>query len=170
MIHFTAIVKKFGEKGEKTGWTYFDINKKLAIEIKPDIKKSFRVKGNINNILLEKSSLYPMGDGNFIFAINSEFKRKLKITTGDLIKVEIEFDERQAELPEAFVECLEEDVALKNYFYGLTKTHQSNYKHYMLGAKSENAKAKKIAQVLQALSLKMTPKEMIDAEKARKGL
>lgn len=30
MVTFKAMLQKFGSKGEKTGWTYIDIPKKIA--------------------------------------------------------------------------------------------------------------------------------------------
>ena len=46
MIHFNAVIKKFNEQGEKTGWTYIEIPEEIASKIKPGYKKSFRVKGH----------------------------------------------------------------------------------------------------------------------------
>ena len=49
MTKFETILQKFGEKGEKTGWTYIEIPAHIAHEIKSDCKVSFRVKGTIDN-------------------------------------------------------------------------------------------------------------------------
>ena len=44
MIKFTATIKQFAEQGEKTGWTYIDVPENIALQLKPNNKKSFRVK------------------------------------------------------------------------------------------------------------------------------
>ena len=44
MIQFKAIIKKFNEQGEKTGWSYIEVPEEVASKIKPGYKKSFRVK------------------------------------------------------------------------------------------------------------------------------
>lgn len=41
MIQFTAILDKFGEKGEKTGWTYFVVPAHIAHELNPSVKQPF---------------------------------------------------------------------------------------------------------------------------------
>lgn len=49
MVSFKALLQKFGSNGEKTGWTYFNIPAIIAQQLKPAYKKSFRVKGKIDN-------------------------------------------------------------------------------------------------------------------------
>jgi len=48
MISFHAVLQKFGDKGEKTGWTYIEVPAKMAGFLKENNKKSFRVKGKID--------------------------------------------------------------------------------------------------------------------------
>ena len=38
MIHFKAVIKKFGEQGEKTGWSYIEVPEEVASKIKPGTK------------------------------------------------------------------------------------------------------------------------------------
>ena len=64
MIQFTTTIQKFGKKGEKTGWTYIEIPASKAAKLKPDSKVSFRVKGNLDQLKIEKTALIPMGEGN----------------------------------------------------------------------------------------------------------
>ena len=77
MIRFKSIIKKFGEQGEKTGWTYIEIPEEVASKIKPGCKKSFRVKGTLDNYPIEKTSLLPMGGGSFIIPINAAIRKGL---------------------------------------------------------------------------------------------
>ena len=43
-IIFTAMLKKFSSQGEKTGWTYIEIPKKVTEQLQPGNKKSFQGK------------------------------------------------------------------------------------------------------------------------------
>ena len=70
MIQFTTTIHKFEKQGEKTGWTYIEIPADIAQQIKPGNKKSFRVKGKLDNYKIAGVSLLPMGGGSFIMAIN----------------------------------------------------------------------------------------------------
>ena len=53
MIKFSAILLKFQEQGEKTGWTYIEVPAEIAQQLKPNNKKSFRVKGYFDDYYFE---------------------------------------------------------------------------------------------------------------------
>ena len=71
MVKFTVTILKFGEQGEKTGWTYITIPAEIALQLMPDNKKSFRVKGKLDEYLIKGVALLPMGEGSFIMALNA---------------------------------------------------------------------------------------------------
>ncbi len=76
MVEFKTLIKKFAKKGEKTGWTYLEIEKTIANLINPNTKTSFRVKRTINDFLINQVALIPMGNGNFILPLNLEMRKK----------------------------------------------------------------------------------------------
>ena len=78
MIRFAAVIKKFNSQGEKTGWTYIKIPAAIAEELKPGNKKSFRVKGSLDEYLFEGIALLPMGNGGFIMALNAAIRKQIK--------------------------------------------------------------------------------------------
>ena len=53
MIKFSAILLKFQEQGEKTGWTYIEVPARIAQQLKLGNKKSFRVKGYLDDYYFE---------------------------------------------------------------------------------------------------------------------
>ena len=59
MVEFSAMILRFGEKGEKTGWSYIEISASQAEKLNPGCKVSFRVKGKIDNYSFERTSLLP---------------------------------------------------------------------------------------------------------------
>ena len=71
MIQFNAIILKFDQQGEKTGWTYIVIPAATADKIKAGYKKSFRVKGQLNGQAIKQKALLPMGNGDFILPLNA---------------------------------------------------------------------------------------------------
>ncbi|MEI9933350.1 MAG: DUF1905 domain-containing protein [Ferruginibacter sp.] len=68
---------KFGEQGEKTGWSYILVKKEIAEKLKPGNKKSFRVKGKLDEYSIKGIALVPMGEGNFIMAINATMRKAM---------------------------------------------------------------------------------------------
>jgi hypothetical protein len=92
VIQFTTLIKKFGDQGEKTGWTYVEISAALAEKLKPNNKKSFRIRGSLDNYKFEGMALIPMGEGNFILALKADVRKKIRKQKGDSLKLLIEAD------------------------------------------------------------------------------
>jgi len=151
MITFTAILEKFDEQGEKTSWTFFRIPSKLAQKLKPNNKKSFRVKGKLDNYSYNQVSLLPMGEGDFIMAFNAEMRKKTGKRRGEKVMVKMEVDEAAFNFSKDMMMCLEEEpLALKN-FKKMPGSHQKYYSKWIESAKSRETKAKRIAQMLNAM-------------------
>jgi hypothetical protein len=155
MVSFKTIVKKFGSKGEKTGWTYFEITSEQAEQLKPANKKSFRVKGKINNLSISKAALLPLGNGEFILPLNSEMRKKTGIRQGEMIQVQLTEDTTEIILNADFMECLEQDEAGMTYFKSLAPSHQKYFSKWIEQAKSDNTRANRIAKTVNALARQM---------------
>lgn len=61
MISFTAMLRKFGAKGEKIGWTYIDVPVAVTDALSPGQKTAFRVKGRLDTLSIQQVGLVPMG-------------------------------------------------------------------------------------------------------------
>lgn len=78
MITFKAQIERYGEMGEKTGWSYVFIPKSLANQIKADCKKSFRIRGRIDDVAIAGMATVPVGEGDFIIALKASLRKQLK--------------------------------------------------------------------------------------------
>ena len=153
MKSFTATLKKFKDKGEKTGWTYIEIPARLANGLKPGTKTSFRVKGKLDRYPIRQIALLPMGNGDFIMAINGSMRRGLKKKAGDQVAVTLELDRSEFQFSEDFLLCLEDDpVALEN-FKKLAPSHQKYFSKWIADAKTVETKTKRITQAVQGLAM-----------------
>lgn len=81
MIRFKTHVQKFGKKGEKSGWVYIEISATQSNKLNKGVKTSYRIKGKINAVPIEKTAILPMGDGTFILPLNAPLK-KIKMRCG----------------------------------------------------------------------------------------
>ena len=168
MIHFKAVIKKFDEQGEKTGWSYIEVPEEVALKIKPGYKKSFRVKGKLDHYAIERTSLLPMGGGNFIIPVNATIRKALGKRKGAVINATLEADEREVEIDKTFLECLaDEPIALK-FFNSLARGHRNYFSKWIEGAKTEETKANRIARAVTALSRKLGYPEMLRMGKEEK--
>lgn len=145
MIQFATIIKKFAKQGEKTGWTYIEIPEAIAQQIKPNNKKSFRVKGKLDSFSIKGIALLPMGEGSFIMALNAEMRKGIKKKQGDEIKVQLEEDKKGYELNSEFIDCLKDEPKAYTFFKTLTQGHQNYFSKWIESAKTVETKSKRIA-------------------------
>jgi hypothetical protein len=161
MVKFTATILQFAEQGEKTGWMYIEVPEKIAQQIKPNNKKSFRVKGKLDNYIIKGVALLPMGSGNFIIAFNAAMRKGSNKRKNDVIHVQLEEDTKGYELDLDFVACLQEEPLALTYFNTLTKGHRNYFSKWIESAKTIDTKSKRIALAINALVRHMGYPEMI---------
>ena len=106
MIRFTTKILRFGEMGEKTGWSYIRIPASVAGKLMPGNKKSFRVKGKLDDHAIKKMALMPMGEGDFIMALKASIRKTLRKQQGDPLRVELEVDKAVIKPPKDLLDCL----------------------------------------------------------------
>ncbi|MGZ3863825.1 MAG: YdeI/OmpD-associated family protein [Bacteroidia bacterium] len=167
-VTFKAKLEKFGSQGEKTGWTYIEIPAKIAAKIKPGTKKSFRIKGKIDDFAFKGGSVLPMGEGDFIFAINATIRKKIKKFKGDVVTVVMEEDKAPVKYNKDLLDCLKEDKKAQAAWDKIPNSHKNYYSKWVDSAKTDATKAKRIAMVLDGLPKGWTFGEMLRATRENK--
>lgn len=167
MVKFSTRILKFSKQGEKTGWTYIEISKRQATKLKHDCKVSFRVKGLLDNHVIQKTALLPMGEGAFILPLNAAIRKAISKKEGDAINVQLELDERPLTLSSDFIKCLKDEPQAFDFFKTLPKSHQHYFSKWIDSAKTTNTKAKRITMSVIALGARKGFGEMIRENKGR---
>jgi hypothetical protein len=152
MIRFSTTIQKFGEQGEKTGWTYVRIPARIAGHLNPGNKKSFRVKGKLDEYAIKGVALMPMGEGEFIMALNTRMRKAIRKTKGAKLILQLEIDHEPIVPPADFLECLTDEPKALAFFNGLSKSHQNYFGTWIKSAKTEPTRIKRIARCIDALS------------------
>ena len=155
MVHLSTVLKQFAEKGEKTGWTYVEIPAAIAQQLKPNYKKSFRVKGKLDAHTIRFVALIPMGEGNFIMAVNAAMRKAIGKRKGAMVRISLEIDTKERKLSQAFMDCLADEPKALTFLRTLPPSHQHYFSKWIEDAKTVDTKAKRIAQAVTALSRKM---------------
>lgn len=163
VIEFSALILKFGNKGEKTGWTYIEVSPKQALQLIPDNKKSFRVIGFLDNTPISGIALLPMGNGFFIMPLNISLRKAINKKEGERINVQVKVDLKKPVIDNDLMQCLKEEPEAFAFFNELPESHQNYFSKWIANAKSEATKAKRIARTLNALSKKMNYAQMLRA-------
>ena len=168
MIRFTGSILQFGEKGEKTGWSYIAIPGTIAGKLKPDNKKSFRVKGKLDGYAIRGLALLPMGEGNFILVLNAKIRKEIGKGRGATLSVCLELDNRVPKPPAELMECLKDSPQALAFFKTLPMSHQNYFGKWISDAKTEATQAKRIASTIMALEKKAHFGQMMQMIKKEK--
>ena len=152
MITYKTVIKKFASKGEKTGWTYIEIPNNIAEQLNPNCKKSFRIKGTIDTVILKPISILPMGDGNFILPLNLQLRKQIKKQIEETVTIVAALENKEYELNEDFVACLNDDPNALKHFKTLNKGHQNYFSKWIEAAKTNETKTNRIVRAINALT------------------
>jgi len=168
MIHFKAEIERFENMGEKTGWSYVFIPKNLAIQIKPDCKVSFRVKGKIDQLEVAGMATMPMGEGDFILALKTTLRKQLKKEAGAHVELFLEEDKDfKVEMPEDLEICLLDEDHLMENFLKQPKSHQNYYINWINQAKTDTTRTKRLAMTVTAMQKKQDFGSMMRESKSK---
>jgi len=170
MIKFTTTILRFDEKGEKTGWTYIVIPAEQAQKLKPGTKKSFRVKGKLDNHSVKQVALIPMGEGDFIIPINAAMRKAIGKRKGAQLTVQLAADDAAFQFSKEMMECLEDEPKALENFKKLSGSEQRYFSKWIDSAKTPDTKAKRIVQTLDAMLNGYRYGEMIRALKGNSGV
>jgi hypothetical protein len=151
MIKFSAIILKFREQAEKTGWTYIEVPAEIAQKLKPNNKKSFRVKGYLDDYYFEGKALLPMGEGNFIMALKADVRKAIGKRKGAIVMMKMQADDKPVRLNNDLMNCLDDEPKALSFFNSLTPGHRKYFSNWIDGAKTESTKAIRIAQTITAM-------------------
>lgn len=161
VVQYSAVIRKFDSQGEKTGWTYIEVPADLAQKLKPDNKKSFRVKGKLDNYKIERVALLPMGGGSFIMAVNSVMRKGIGKKHGAMVKVQLQVDEKQFQFNKDFMACLDDEPPAKKFFQTLSGSVQRYFSKWIDDAKTDQTRTRRIAQAVSALAHSTSFSEMV---------
>jgi hypothetical protein len=168
MVQLTTMMKRFDNQGEKTGWTYIEIPADLVQKLKPGNRKEFKVKGKIDKLAINRISLLPMGGGLFIMPVNAAMRKAIGKRHGAMVKVQLTEDKSEFVFNSDLMQCLNDEPGAFDFFKTLPGSHQRYFSKWIDSAKTEQTKAKRIAQAVNALAKKRGYPEMLRALKKDK--
>ncbi|HTE27417.1 YdeI/OmpD-associated family protein [Flavitalea sp.] len=150
-VEFITTMLKFDKKGEKTHWTYIIIKSSIAHKLKPGVKTSFRVHGQLDEYNISQVALLPSGEGDFFMPVNATMRRHLKKQAGARLKVKIAAEVSKPPLDVDLIQCLKEEPEAWKIFSSLSQSHQRYFNNWVASAKTSNTRDKRIAQTITAM-------------------
>jgi len=168
MVSFATTILRFDEQGEKTGWTYIEVPAELALQLKPNNKKSFRVKGKLDEYAISGVALIPMGEGHFIMAINAAMRKGLGKRKGAKVAVRLELDDSAPQISADMLDCLADEPKAMEFYKTLSPGHQKYFSNWIESAKTAETKAKRLAMAVNAMARGLHYGLMMREQKANK--
>lgn len=162
MIDFNTIILQFAAQGEKTGWSYVQIPADLAQQMKPGNKKSFRVRGMLDGLAVKGMALMPMGEGNFIMALKAEVRKGIHKNAGAMLRIKLEEDiDYKVEMPEDLKDCFDFEPNAYDFYNSLPKSHREYFIKWINEAKTNETRAKRIINTVNAMLRKWPFNQMV---------
>jgi hypothetical protein len=161
MVQFTAVIEQAGEMGEKTGWSYIIVPPDIAAQLKPGFKKSFRVKGKLDDHTISQQALLPIGKGVFMMPLNSALRKAIHKNKGAILTIRIEEDKKPMKISAELLECLGDSPKAEKVFNELPRSHQMYYSKWIESAKTIQTRAKRIGLTVTALERNLKFNEML---------
>lgn len=151
LVNKEYLLQKFPGKG---GWTYAEIPEILQNKNNPF--GWVKVKGSIDSYALKQYKLMPMGNGKLFLPVKAEIRKKIKKQSGDYVHVVLYSDISTLEIPSEILACFKnEPKQILQNFTSFTEGEQKTYLDWIYQAKTEETKAKRIAQMLEKVEKKL---------------
>jgi hypothetical protein len=133
----------------------------IYVDIPFDVEKTFgaggqvKVKGTVNGTAF-RSSLMPHGDGTHFLVVNKGLRDSIKVKIGDTVRVSVEPDAapRVAAVPSDLAAALAANKAAQEAWTKSPYSHQKEYLDYIVEAKKEETRARRIEKTIAMLSEK----------------
>lgn len=163
MIQFSAVLHRYEQNADKTGWTYLVIPPDVADQINPGIKKMYKVKGKLDSFAISKVSIMPMGGGQFMMPINAVMRKALGKRKGSLVTLRLSLDKSVTELNQELLQCLADEPKAEKTFQSFTNSTRNWISKWVGTAKTEQTKAKRIAMIVMSCERSRNADEFIIA-------
>lgn len=164
-IRINTALQKYESNGEKTGWSYILSPAKSARKIYDQNKKSFRIKGQIDDFTFHGQATLPIDDGAYILPVKVPCLKKLRKKASDEVLLIMELDLQLYVLNPVMMECLEDDLVALQQFSSFTKSHQNYFSKWVNTTKTGSNLAKRISVILKAMHLKQDYSALIGSQK-----
>ncbi len=93
-----------------------------------------------------------MGNGDFIIAVNATMRKGIRKNVGATIEVQLAIDTAEIKPPAELIECLKDEPKALAQYNAIAKSHQLYFTRWIQSAKTDETKARRIAQAVTALA------------------
>lgn len=152
MITHQAEIERFEANGEKTGWSYVFVPQEIADQIKANNRREIRVRGCIDQVVVNGICLMPVKGDGFILPLKKSLRKLLRKECGASVTLNLEHDvDFKIEMPDDLEVCLAEEEELLERFLAMPKSHQNYFINWLNTAKTEPTRTKRLVMIVNAM-------------------
>ena len=107
------------------------------------------MKGKLDHYSYSGVALLPMGEGEFILALNQSIRKGIGKRAGAMLNVQMEEDKSTYQLNNELMDCLNDEPEAFLFFKSMPGSNQRYFSKWIEAAKTEPTKAKRIALVIK---------------------
>ncbi len=159
-ITMEVVLERYEKNGEKTGWTFILLTTDIVQQLSDD-KRTFRLKGKMDNYSFKQVAAVPVGHGEFIIPVNAAMRKGTGKKDGDKLMLQVELDTSELLISEDLLNTLATDEEALTYFQSLPRGHQQYFSNWIESAKTLPTKSDRLAKCLFAMQYKMDYGQMI---------
>lgn len=143
-LEFEAEVIPMGPNG---AWTCLKVPRDVPAVF--GSRARIAVKGTINGFGI-RTSIFPMGDGEFFMMVNKRMQKGAGVAKGDKVSLVIELDDapRVIEVPEELKTALDKDPDATKAFDGMPYSHRKEYTDWIVEAKRQETRDRRVEKAL----------------------
>lgn len=132
-------------------WTYLNLPKQVSETF--GTQGQVKVKGTVNGHPF-RSTVMPHGNGTHYLVVGKDIRHQIHATQGDTVSVTVELDfaSRQVEVPDDLEQALSMNAPAREAFDKLAYSHKKEYVNWIMSAKHENTRQRRIEKTLEMLS------------------
>ncbi|MCC6760196.1 MAG: DUF1905 domain-containing protein [Chitinophagaceae bacterium] len=160
-VTFSAVLQRFQQMGEKTGWTYIVVPEEMSLQLHSADRKGYRVKGLLNEVPIAQVALMPMGEGEMILPVNANMRKQLQQPVGATIQVRLSKDDTELSIAADLLACLEDEPEAMAFFQSLAASHRKYFSKWIDDAKTDATRTKRLVQAVEGLKRKLDYGTMI---------
>jgi bifunctional DNA-binding transcriptional regulator/antitoxin component of YhaV-PrlF toxin-antitoxin module len=140
---------KIEKQAAKFGW-HFVVISEIATKHRNKLGL-VRVKGFVDDYEIKQFNLLPMKDGNMLFPIKEQIRKKIGKKEGDFVQIQLFTDNSEIVIPLEILESLEQSPKAFRFFNSLSDSNQKYYIDWIAEAKKPETKVERMLKTIEKL-------------------
>ena len=148
MVSFLAVIQP---QQNSIGWVHILLPNHVVLQLQIQHKKSFSVKGFIDDLPIKQLALLPAGNGDYYLPLNATIRKKLNKSYGNTVQLLLAVDTEKYTIPAYITESIMYEPTAHLFFETLPTGHKNYFAKWIDAATHIDTKTKRLQMTIEAL-------------------